>query len=59
MFFFLYLHIILIDFFTVVLNSRSRNFQLRGDITIAGEGLRLGLWPLSMQGGIFIVPHLL
>jgi hypothetical protein len=44
------------------LMSRSRIFQLYGDVTTAGEGLQ-NLGPCSMlrafkQGGIFIVPHL-
>jgi hypothetical protein len=45
------------------LTSRSRIFNLNGDVTIAGEGLQnLGLC-LALrafeQGGILIVPHLL
>jgi hypothetical protein len=43
--------------------SRSRFFQLYGDVTIAGEGLQnLGLCSALRafeQGGIFIVQHLL
>jgi hypothetical protein len=43
--------------------SRSRNFHLYRDVTIADEGLQdLGLCSALRaieQGGIFIVPHLL
>jgi hypothetical protein len=39
--------------------SRSRIFQLYGDVTITDEGLQnLGLWAFE-QGGNFIVPNLL
>jgi hypothetical protein len=43
--------------------SRSNNFHLYGDVTIAGEELQsLGLYSALRafeQGGIYIVPHLL
>jgi hypothetical protein len=56
-------HNIFVWFDYLLFTSRSRIFQLYGDVTIAGERLQnLGLCLVLRafeQGGIFIVPHLL
>ena len=44
--------------------SSLRIFHSYGDVTIAGEGLQIWTyvrhsWPLSSEGNVFSVPHLL
>ena len=53
----------LVMFASLWLSSHSRNFRSYGDVTITGERLQiltyaLHLWPLSIEGTFFSVPHL-